>query len=136
MLPCFSQIAEHYWDLDWSLQIYMVLLIPLLILLNLLRSLKYLTPFSMISNFLFITGVAISYYYIFQDLPSISERPLFSSVEQLPIFFGTTIFALEGVGVVSVFHNDLLRHIKRKFSKGLTKITKQEILWMKGFISQ
>lgn len=136
MLPCFSQIAEHYWDLDWSLQIYMVLLIPLLILLNLLRSLKYLTPFSMISNFLFITGVAISYYYIFQDLPSISERPLFSSVEQLPIFFGTTIFALEGVGVVSVFHKDLLRHIKRKFSKGLTKITKQEILWMKGFISQ
>lgn len=94
-------MAEHYWQLDWSLQAYMFLIVPALVLLNLLRSLKYLTPFSMISNFLFIFGVGISYYYIFQDLPPLTDRPLFSSWSQLPIFFGTTIFALEGVGVVS-----------------------------------
>lgn len=95
------QVVEYYWELDWALQIYMVFLIPPLILLNLLRSLKHLTPFSMLSNFLFITGVAITYYYIFDGLPAVTERPFFASVKQLPIFFGTTIFALEGVGVVS-----------------------------------
>jgi proton-coupled amino acid transporter len=102
IFPVGSQVAEHYWEHDWPIQIYMVFLIPPLILMNLLRSLKYLTPFSMISNFLFILGVGISYYYIFDDLPPISDRPNFSSWQQLPIFFGTTIFALEGVGVVSV----------------------------------
>uniref|UniRef100_A0A1B6FNG3 Amino acid transporter transmembrane domain-containing protein n=1 Tax=Cuerna arida TaxID=1464854 RepID=A0A1B6FNG3_9HEMI len=102
-----KQIAEHYWEVDWSLQVYMILLIPPLILLNLMRSLKYLTPFSMISNFLFIIGVCISYYYIFDDLPPITERPMFSSWHQLPIFFGTTIFALEGVGVVMPLENNM-----------------------------
>lgn len=78
------------------------MLLPILIVINLTRSLKYLTPFSMISNTLFITGIGISYYYIFDDLPPVSDRPMFASWHQLPIFFGTTIFALEGVGVVSI----------------------------------
>jgi len=102
-----KQVAEHYWDHDWSIQIYMLFLIPPLILMNLLRSLKYLTPFSMISNFLFILGVGISYYYIFDNLPPVSERPYFATWEQLPIFFGTTIFALEGVGVVMPLENNM-----------------------------
>ena len=81
----------------------MLALLPLLILMNLIRNLKFLAPFSMIANVLIGTGMGITFYYILHDLPSISERPVFSSIEKLPLFFGTAIFALEGVGVVSIY---------------------------------
>lgn len=87
---------------DYDLRLYMLALLPLLIAVNLIRNLKFLAPFSMVANMLMAAGMTITFYYIFQDIPSISERPSFSTFEQLPIFFGTAIFALEGVGVVSV----------------------------------
>lgn len=71
-----------------------------LVLLNMIRNLKWLAPFSMIANLLMAAGVGITFYYVFIDLPSIYERPQFTSVHQLPLFFGTAIFALEGIGVV------------------------------------
>uniref|UniRef100_A0A1B6E7B9 Amino acid transporter transmembrane domain-containing protein n=3 Tax=Clastoptera arizonana TaxID=38151 RepID=A0A1B6E7B9_9HEMI len=102
-----KQVFEFYYEFNWDLRMYIIFLLPFLIILNLIRSLKYLTPFSMISNILFMLGVTISYYYIFDDLPPISERPMFSSISNLPIFFGTTIFALEGVGVVMPLENNM-----------------------------
>lgn len=102
-----KQVIEFYSEYDWTLTIYMLMLLPILIVINLTRSLKYLTPFSMISNTLFIIGIGISYYYIFDDLPPVTDRPMFASWHQLPIFFGTTIFALEGVGVVMPLENNM-----------------------------
>ena len=85
-----------------DLRYYMLALLPLLILMNLVRNLKYLAPFSMVANVLIGTGMGITFYYIFQDLPSVSSRPQFATWPQLPLFFGTAIFALEGIGVVSI----------------------------------
>lgn len=102
-----KQIVEFYYSVRLSLYIYMIIMLPPLIGINLLRNLKHLTPLSMISNIFFMFGVLVSYYYIIDDLPSVSERPAFSSIEQLPIFFGTTIFALEGVGVVMPLENNM-----------------------------
>lgn len=85
-------------DLHW----YMLALLPLLILMNLIRNLKFLAPFSMIANILIGTSLGIILYYIFLEVPSFNSRPAFASVETLPLFFGTAIFALEGIGVVSV----------------------------------
>jgi proton-coupled amino acid transporter len=78
----------------------LAMLVPL-ILLNLVRNLKWLAPFSLFANGLIAAGMAITFYYIFQDLPAPADRPAFSTVHQLPLFFGTAIFALEGIGVVS-----------------------------------
>lgn len=40
-------------------------------------------------------------YYIFDELPPLSERKAVEALSKLPIFFGTVLFALEAVGVVS-----------------------------------
>jgi proton-coupled amino acid transporter len=92
--------VDYYAESKIELRLYMVMLALPLVLLNTIRNLKWLAPFSMIANLLMAAGVGITFYYIFIDLPSIHERPQFTSLSQLPLFFGTAIFALEGIGVV------------------------------------
>lgn len=106
-----KQVVDYYAEkTDWEnidIRYYMAVLLPLLILVNLIRNLKYLAPFSMIANLLVGTGMGITVYYLFQDMPSISERSPFAGFERLPTFFGTAIFALEGIGVVMPLENNM-----------------------------
>jgi len=76
------------------------LLVPL-ILMNLVRNLKWMAPFSMLANLLMAAGIGITFYYIFTETPKTNDTVQFSSFSQIPLFFGTAIFALEGIGVVS-----------------------------------
>ena len=55
----------------------------------------------MLANGLTVAAMCLTFYYIFDGLPSPTERPAFSEWNRLPLFFGTVIFALEGIGVVS-----------------------------------
>ncbi|CAG9782024.1 unnamed protein product [Diatraea saccharalis] len=106
-----KQVVDYYakgsdWD-DIDIRVYMASLLPFLIAVNLIRNLKYLAPFSMIANLLVGTGMGITVYYLFQDIPSIQERSPFAGFERLPMFFGTAIFALEGIGVVMPLENNM-----------------------------
>lgn len=102
-----KQVSDVYTHTDYDIRFYMAALLPLLILINLLRNLKYLAPFSMMANILVAAGLGITFYYIFSDLPSMGERPNFVEITKLPIFFGTAIFALEGIGVVMPLENNM-----------------------------
>lgn len=102
-----QQVVSHLTGYEMTIQMYMVAMLPPLILINLVRNLKYLSPFSMVANVLIGTGMAITMYYVLTDAPSVTERPYFSSVTQLPLFFGTAIFALEGIGVVMPLENNM-----------------------------
>jgi hypothetical protein len=77
-----------------------ILLIPL-ILINYIRNLKLLAPFSSVANIITFIGLGMILAYIFEDLPQINEREMFGSVRNFSLYFGTTLFALEAVGVVS-----------------------------------
>ncbi|XP_012281912.1 proton-coupled amino acid transporter-like protein pathetic isoform X2 [Orussus abietinus] len=102
-----KEVVDYYAATDWDVRQYMAMLLPFLLIFSLVRNLKYLTPFSMVANVLMATGMGIAFFYIFSDLPSVSERPNFSSWSQLPLFFGTAIFALEGIGVVMPLENNM-----------------------------
>ncbi|GLH07336.1 Proton-coupled amino acid transporter-like protein pathetic [Gryllus bimaculatus] len=102
-------VVEFYTGEHWKIQVFMGILAPLLVLLNLVRNLKWLAPFSMLANLLIATSLGITFYYVFSDLPSITNSglPNFSSMAQLPLYFGTVIFALEGIGVVMPLENNM-----------------------------
>lgn len=95
----------QYYDIDT--RAYMASLLPLLIAMNLIRNLKYLAPLSMIANMLVGTGMGITFYYLFQDIPSVDTVDKFGGFSRLPTFFGTAIFALEGIGVVMPLENNM-----------------------------
>lgn len=76
-----------------------VILLPIL-LTALIRNLKYLAPFSTIANIFMAVGIVIVFYYSSQDLPSVTDRKYVAEWTQLPLFFGTALFAFEGIGLV------------------------------------
>ena len=89
-----EQIFNHwYGEMDYHL--YMLIILVPMVLLACIRNLKYLSPVSMIANLLQFTGLAIIFYYLLQDLPYSWERKSFSSWGQLPLYFGTAIYAFE-----------------------------------------
>ena len=94
-----QQIFNHYYG-EINYHIYMtIILIPMLLLAS-IRNLKYLSPVSMLANILQFIGLGIIFYYLLQDMPYTWERKTFASWGQLPLYFGTAIYAFEGIGVV------------------------------------
>ena len=79
------------------------MLLVVLIPISLIRNLKYLVPFSAIANIFIIVSFIITLYYIFRENLDPIRRNFMANVEQLPLFFATVIFAMEGIGVVSTF---------------------------------
>ena len=68
---------------------------------------RYLSPVSMLANLLQFVGLGIIFYYLLQDLPFTWERKLFATWGQLPLYFGTAIYAFEGIGVVLPLENQM-----------------------------
>jgi proton-coupled amino acid transporter len=101
-----QQIFDHYYG-PVNYHVYMgIILAPMLLLVS-IRNLKYLSPVSMLANLLQFIGLGIIFYYLFQDLPFTWERKIFASWGQLPLYFGTAIYAFEGIGVVLPLENHM-----------------------------
>lgn len=83
---------------------YMIMILVPLLAINMIRNLKLLVPFSQVANVVTFAGLGIVCWYIFTDLPPISSRPLIGNPRNYMLFMGTTLFALEAFGVVSLLN--------------------------------
>ncbi|XP_022900132.1 proton-coupled amino acid transporter-like protein CG1139 [Onthophagus taurus] len=102
-----KDVCDELTGSDLSLNIYMLILLIPFILINSIRNLKLLAPFSILANIITFASFGVVLYYIFEDLPPISNVPTFSTLYKFPLFFGTTLFALEAVGVVIAVENNM-----------------------------
>lgn len=101
-------IAETYFDLGWNYRLYIALLLIPVIMICSIKNLKYLSPCSILANILEFVGLGIIFYYIFATpIPSSDSVPWFTSPVKFPIFFGTAIFAFEGISVVLPIENQM-----------------------------
>lgn len=109
----FLFVATNIQDLLTILQIhltvhtYLALLFPAIVALAMVKNLKYLTPVSLIASIMTAWGLVITFYYILQDLPPTNSVEAFASWHQLPLYFGTAIYAFEGIGVVLPLENNM-----------------------------
>lgn len=95
-------VVKHYF-FDMSVHWYLLLLLFPMVLLNWVKSLKYLTPASLFASIVTVSGLVITFFYMFEGgLPNTSTVKAFSSWQQLPLYFGTAIYAFEGIGVVRI----------------------------------
>ncbi|XP_050300499.1 proton-coupled amino acid transporter-like protein pathetic isoform X2 [Anthonomus grandis grandis] len=101
-----QEVIKHFY-VDIPVYWYLVMLLVPLILLNWVKSLKYLTPVSLLASIVMSSGLIITFFYILQGLPPVSAINAFSSWGQLPLYFGTAVYAFEGIGVVLPLENNM-----------------------------
>lgn len=93
---------------DMDLRIYMVYLILPLTAISLIKNLKILAPFSSIATALTTVSLLIISYFIFRAPLSIVNREPVGTIQGTSSFFGTVLFAMEAIGVVSTNRNIFL----------------------------
>lgn len=86
---------------DLDLKIWMVIILLPLILINYIRNLKFLAPFSTVANCITIVSFGIILYYLIKADMTFEGKEVFHDVADFPLYFGTVLFALEAIGVVS-----------------------------------
>lgn len=82
--------------------VYIVITTALIIPYTFVRDLKNLAPFSTFANLLNFVGLIIIFQDLFQGLPNPDKRPAYKPIDKLPLYFGTAIYAFEGIGLVCI----------------------------------
>ncbi|XP_056466679.1 neutral amino acid uniporter 4 [Gadus chalcogrammus] len=93
------------WDLD--LRLYMLFSLPFLIVLVFLKELRNMAVLCFLANVCMAVSVVIIFLYILSDFGDARHIPLTAPVGRFPFFFGTAIFAFEGIGVVLPLENQM-----------------------------
>ncbi|VDK49260.1 unnamed protein product [Gongylonema pulchrum] len=81
-----------------------LLLIPILSICS-IRRLNKLAPFALAANCMYISAVVIVLYFFFTHLKSSSDLPAVGHLHTVPLYFGTVLFAFEGIAVVLPVEN-------------------------------
>lgn len=103
----FNQVYKHYSGSDMNEQMAIAALLIPLILLAWVPNLKYLAPVSAVANVFMGVGLGITFYYLVDDMPAVSDRPMAVDFMKIPSFFSIVIFAMEAIGVVMPLENSM-----------------------------
>ncbi|XP_052752676.1 proton-coupled amino acid transporter-like protein CG1139 [Galleria mellonella] len=96
-----KQVCDHYNLFEASLRLHLCLILGPLILINLIKDLKMMTPMSTVSNIVTIFGLILVFFYLVEDDVSLPDDAYeLKSLVDIPVFIGITLFALEAVGVI------------------------------------
>uniref|UniRef100_A0A1A9WVJ0 Amino acid transporter transmembrane domain-containing protein n=1 Tax=Glossina brevipalpis TaxID=37001 RepID=A0A1A9WVJ0_9MUSC len=94
------------YDIIMDVRILMIICFVPIWLSILIRNLKYLAPVSAFAALCMILSLGITLYYATKDgLPPINERRMYTTPRELAIYFGTAIFAFEGIALVLPIKN-------------------------------
>ncbi|XP_008690701.1 proton-coupled amino acid transporter 1 isoform X3 [Ursus maritimus] len=88
-------------------RLYMLSFLPFLVLLVFVRNLRVLSIFSLLANITMLVSLVMLYQFIVQNIPDPSGLPLVAPWKTYPLFFGTAIFAFEGIGMVLPLENKM-----------------------------
>jgi len=86
----------------------LMLLLPVIIL-SFIKRLTIISYISACANILCFIGLIGTYQYLFTNLGNPGDYPPYGPLKEFPLFFGTALFAFEGIGVVLPIENKMKR---------------------------
>lgn len=86
--------------IDLGLYMWMLIELPFMIAFCFIRDLKTLSIISMIANILQSIGLVIILVALLDNLPPSWDRKQWAGFDKLPLYFGTVVYAFEGIGIV------------------------------------
>lgn len=102
-----KSISDYYTEEATDVRLIMLIILLPLILINWVRNLKYLAPFSTIANLITMISFGIICYYMFNEPITFEGRESVGELKHFPLFFGTVLFALEAIGVILPLENEM-----------------------------
>ncbi|CAH1398237.1 unnamed protein product [Nezara viridula] len=102
-----QHITEDQFHINLNIRFYILAIAIPVFFIGIIGSMKYLVPFSAIANLFLLIGLCLTFYYILQDLPPISSRPLVANITHWPFFISTAFFGLEGIGTMLPIENSM-----------------------------
>ena len=103
------QVFREAFQVHISMEVWIAIVLPLVILCCWIRDLDNLTPFSLVANLCILFSISVIFYQIIFRLASDhgdqeaavnkGEVTAFYFVN-FPLFFGSAVFAFEGIGMV------------------------------------
>ncbi|CAC5408908.1 SLC36A [Mytilus coruscus] len=102
-----KQVIDSFHKGSPPVFVYIVVTTALIIPYTFVRDLKHLAPFSTFANLLNFVGLIIIFQDLFQGLPNPNKRPAYKPIDNLPLYFGTAIYAFEGIGLVMPIQNKM-----------------------------
>lgn len=91
-----KSVVDYYLETPVDVRLCMLIILLPLILINYVRNLKYLAPFSVVANAITMVSFGIICYYLFREPLTTDRKEAFAPLSGFPLFFGTVLFALEG----------------------------------------
>lgn len=80
-------VCNSLFGWSMSVRIYIVIVMVPIILIGQIRTLRFLVPFSGLSNALTVASFGVVLYYIFKEPLVIEDKPLVASWKTWPMFF-------------------------------------------------
>ncbi|XP_078370111.1 proton-coupled amino acid transporter 1-like isoform X2 [Oculina patagonica] len=107
----FVFIANNLQQVSNSLdvQAWMAIILLPIILLSFIRDLRTLVPFSIAANICCALSLVIIFQYLVRNIHHTDKLPAFAGWSNFPVFYGITMYAFEGIGVVLPIENKMAR---------------------------